>query len=138
MRFKNGLNESPNHPSLTRNLGGCGMIYDLPDEVLEGLKQARRADLQRKNRLRVHVGDNIYSILRLWDGGFALDADTAPHIRGFVDIYDGARQLYQCLVMCSSIEGGERLYEFKRQTAAVDEAPVDFYRDENAPVALLN
>ncbi len=114
------------------------MIYDLPEEVLEGLRQARARDHGRKNRLRVQVGDEQFSILRLWEGGFSLDAEAAPHIRGFVDIYDGTRQLYQCLVVCSSLEGGERIYEFKRQTAALEEAPLDYYRDEDAPIALLN
>ncbi|MDA0223291.1 MAG: hypothetical protein O3C11_08275 [Proteobacteria bacterium] len=113
------------------------MIYDLPDEVRKGLEFARKRDMGRKNRLRVHVGENVHSILRLWDQGFALDAQTAPLIRGFVDIYDSGKQLYQCLVMCSSVEGGERIYEFKRQTAVVTEAPVDFWRDQNTPVGLL-
>lgn len=114
------------------------MIYDLPEEVRLGLEQARKRDFQRRNRLRVHVGEKAFTILRLWDGGFSLDAETAPYMRGFVDIYDSGKQLYQCLVVCSSVEGRERVYEFKRQTAVVDEAPVDFWRGEDAPVALLN
>ncbi|NOX73300.1 MAG: hypothetical protein GXP03_06670 [Alphaproteobacteria bacterium] len=113
------------------------MLYDLPKEILEGLRQARRRDLGRKNRLRLHVGDQVLAILRLWDGGFSMDADTAPNLRGFVDIYDGARQLYQCLIVCSSLENGERIYEFKRQTAVVDEPPKDYYVEPDAPVALL-
>jgi hypothetical protein len=113
------------------------MITDLPADVLEGLKQARRRDLGRRNRLRIHMGDEVWPIARMWDNGFALDAQTAPQLRGLVDIYDGARHLYQCLIVCSVIEGDERLFEFKRQTPVSDEAPVDFWRDENAPVALL-
>lgn len=114
------------------------MIYGLPDDVRAGLELARRQDYRRKNRLRVHVGEDILPVLRLWGSGFSLDAGDAPHIRGFVDIFDGGRHLYQCLVICSSIEGGERVYEFKRQTAVVDEPPVDFVRPDDAPVALLS
>jgi hypothetical protein len=114
------------------------MIYDLPEEIRQGLARARSQAERQRNRLRVHVGDDVHTILRLWKDGFSLDAEAAPHIRGFVDIYDGARQLYQCLVMCSSVEAGERIYEFKRQTAVVDQAPLDYYRDEDQPVALLN
>ncbi len=113
------------------------MIYSLPEEILEGLRQARTRDLGRKNRLRIHVGEQVYPILRLWDGGFSLDAETAPHLRGFIDIYDGTRQLYQCLVICSSLEGGERIYEFKRQTIARRRAPVDYYKHPQTPVAYL-
>lgn len=113
------------------------MIYNLPDDVLAGLKAARRRDLRHKNRLRVHVGDDVYPILRLWRTGFSMDGDTAPQMRGFIDIYDGARPLYQCLVICSSLEGDERIFEFKRQTAVVDEPPRDYYQDPDKPVALL-
>jgi len=113
------------------------MITELPDEVRLGLERARKRDLQQKNRLMVHVGDDAYRVLKLWDDGFALDAETAPHIRGLVDIFDGARHLYQCLVMCSEIEAGERQYTFKRQTSVQEVPPVDYVRDREAPVALL-
>lgn len=113
------------------------MLYDLPKEILEGLRQARKRDLERKNRLRLHVGDDVYPILRLWDGGFSMDAENAPNLRGFVDIYDGSRHLYQCLIVCSSLENGERIYDFKRQTAVVDAPAKDYFAEPDAPVALL-
>lgn len=113
------------------------MLYDLPKEILEGLRQARKRDLGRKNRLRLHVGDDVLPVLRLWEGGFSLDAETAPNLRGFVDIFDGAKHLYQCLIVCSSLENGERIYDFKRQTTVVDTPPKDYFVEPDAPVALL-
>lgn len=109
----------------------------LPKEVREGLEAARKADLRRKSRLRVHAGDEIFPVLRFWQSGFSLDADTAPHLRGLVDLYNGGVHLYQCLIVASEEENGEMKFEFKRSTEAVDKAPLDYYREENAPVALL-
>jgi hypothetical protein len=109
----------------------------LSKEVQAGLDLARRVALRRKSRLRVHAGEDIHPILRFWEGGFALDAEHAPHLRGLVDIFDGARHIYQCLIVASSEENGEMIYEFKRSTAAVDAAPLDFWREENAPIALI-
>lgn len=109
----------------------------LPKEVREGLEKARKRDLRKKNRLRVRVGEDVYPVLRFWENGFALDADEAPHLRGLVDIHDGGRHLYQALIVASAKEDGELCFEFKRATAAADKAPLDFYRDENAPIALL-
>ena len=109
----------------------------LPKEVREGLELARKRALQKKSRLRVHTDDEVYPVLRFWEDGFSLDAEDAPHLRGLVDLYDGARHLYQCLIVASSEEAGEMVYEFKWHTEAVDKPPLDFYRDENAPVALL-
>jgi hypothetical protein len=109
----------------------------LPKEVREGLELARKRGLLAKSRLRVHADDKVYPVLRFRDDGFVLDAENAPHLRGLVDIYDGARHLYQCLIVASEEEAGEMNYEFKWHTEALDRPPLDFYRDENAPVALL-
>ena len=109
----------------------------LPKEVREGLEQARKRALKQKSRLRVSDGDAVFPVLRFWDTGFALDAADAPHLRGLVDIYDGARHLYQCLIVATEEQGGEMIYDFKWHTAAVDKAPLDFIREENAPVALI-
>ena len=110
----------------------------LPKEVREGLELARKAALLKKSRLRIRVGEDTFSVLKFWETGFSLDADNAPQLRGLVDLFDGARHLYQCLIVASEEEGGQMVYEFKRATAAVDKAPLDFVREENAPVALLN
>jgi hypothetical protein len=113
------------------------MLEYLPEEVRAGLAAARKADLRKKSRLRVHVGDKIYPVLRYWETGFALDAEHGHHFRGLVDIYDGARHLYQCLVVACDEDNGELVFEFKRSTVAADKAPLDYVRDENAPIALL-
>jgi hypothetical protein len=110
----------------------------LPKEVREGLELARKHSLKKNSRLRVHIGDQVIEVLRYWESGFSLDADEAPHLRGLVDLYDGARHLYQCLIVASQEESGQMVYEFKRSTAVVDKPALDFYRDEEAPVALLN
>ncbi len=109
----------------------------LPKEVREGLEAARKAALRRRSRLRVMAGETGHPVLRFWEDGFALDAADAPHLRGLVDLFNGGVHLYQCLIVASSEENGEMIYEFKRATEAVDKAPLDFYRDENAPIALL-
>jgi len=109
----------------------------LPESVRKGLEDARVAMLRRSSRLCIHDGDRIHRVLRLWDGGFALDARDAPRLRGFVDLYDGPRHLYQCLIVASHAEQGEMIYDHKWSTAVLDRAPVDFVRTEDAPVALI-
>ena len=87
--------------------------------------------------MRVEIGDHYVPVLRLWDTGFAVDVADATHLRGLVDFYDGPRHLYQALIVTSSEEAGERRFEFKRNTAAADKAPLDFERDVPPPIALL-
>lgn len=110
----------------------------LPKEVREGLEAARKAHLKRKNRMRVRVDRRVFQVLRVWDNGFSLDATEAPRLRGLVDLYNGERHVSQCLIVASAEEAGEMRYEFKRRTAAVDRAPLDFVQDDLAPVELLN
>lgn len=108
----------------------------LPEAVRKGLEEARVALMRRSSRLCVHDGDEVFRVLRLWDGGFAMDRD-APPLRGFVDLYDGPRHIYQCLVISSEEEGEERHYEFKWNRPVSDRPALDFVQDEFVPAALL-
>ena len=113
------------------------MLEFLPKEVREGLESARRRDQKRKSRLRVQLGEAVFPLLRLWDEGFALDAGRASRLRGLVDVYDGARHICQCLIVASTVENGELICEFKRSTPTRELPPLDFWKDENAPVGYL-
>lgn len=113
------------------------MLEFLPKEVREGLEVARQRDARRKSRLRVQVGEAVYPVLRLWEDGMALDAGLAPHLRGLVDVYDGSRHIFQCLIVASTAENGELVCGFKRSTPVTDRAALDFWKDENAPVGFL-
>ncbi len=113
------------------------MTTYVPKAVQDGMEAARMAALKKSSRLRVAVDGAVHPVLRLWKDGFSVEAETAPQLRGLVDLYDGANHLYQCLIVASEEEVGEMRYEFKRSTAASDSAPLDFYRAPDAPVALL-
>lgn len=106
-------------------------------EVRAGLEAARLAALRKASRLRVLTDAGFQPVLRLWRDGFAVEAATVPPLRGLVDLYDGGRHLYQCLVVASGLEAGEMRYEFKRNTIADDHVPLDFCREPEAPVGLL-
>ncbi|MEP2640382.1 hypothetical protein [Roseobacter sp.] len=105
-------------------------------EIQAGLDQARIAALKKASRLRVTVDGTVHPVLRLWKTGFALESD-APSLRGLVDLYDGAIHIFQCLIITSYDEDGERRYEFKRATAVSDAPAVDFEKREGAPVGLI-
>lgn len=113
------------------------MLEFLPQDIRDGLDAARKREAKRKSRLRVQVGEAVFPILRFWHDGFALDASLAPGLRGLVDVYDGDRHIFQCLIVASTLENGDLVCDFKRSTAVTDHAPLDFWRDENTPVALL-
>ncbi|MGR3760813.1 hypothetical protein ACUXV3_11880 [Roseobacteraceae bacterium NS-SX3] len=113
------------------------MTTFVPDAVQKALDAARVEGLKKRSRLRVLAGDLQIPVLRMWKNGFSVEEAVAPQLRGLVDLYDGARQLSQCLIVASEAEGGEMRYEYKRATPAADKAPLDFYRDPGAPVALI-
>jgi hypothetical protein len=109
----------------------------LSKEVRDGLAAARKAQLAKRSRLRVVVGDEAYPILKFSAQSFAVDGDDAPQLRGLVDIYDGARHLYQALIVASDFDGTHMNFEFKRNTVAASGPAVDFEIDEAAPAGLL-
>ena len=77
------------------------MLEFLPKEIVEGLAMARTREAARKSRLRVQVGEAVFPVLRFWHDGFALDAATTPKLRGLVDVYDGGRHVFKCLIVAS-------------------------------------
>ncbi|MFK7869669.1 MAG: hypothetical protein AB8B58_10560 [Roseobacter sp.] len=105
-------------------------------EIQAGLDSARIQAQKRKSRLRIRVDGATQPVLRLWKSGFSVEA-SAPALRGFVDVYDGETHLFQCLIVTSADEAGERQYEFKRATAIADRAALDFELPEHSPVALI-
>lgn len=109
----------------------------LPRDLRLALEEARKLTERRRSRMRIHAGDAIYPVLRYWGHGFSIDAASVSHMRGLVDLYDGSRHLKTCLVIASEVEEGELICSMKRATEASDRAPLDFARDENAPVAYL-
>ena len=113
------------------------MTTFLPKEVAEGLEFARKYRLRKKSRLRIRVGLETLTVLKYWGDGFSIDLDDAPQLRGLVDLYDGGKHLYQCLIVASEEDAGEMKYEFKRNTRAEDQAPLDFEQASDAPVALI-
>jgi hypothetical protein len=45
--------------------------------------------------------------------------------------------VFQCLIITSTNENGELICDFKRSTPIRDRAPLDYWRDENAPAGYL-
>lgn len=113
------------------------MTEYLTKELHEDIAQARKMAAKKNTRLRVHVGDTSYPVLRTWNDGFALDAANAPHMRGLVDLYEGAHHVAQCLVITSQEDAGEMRYEYKRSSPANATAPLDFATRPEAPRALI-
>ena len=113
------------------------MLEFLPKEVRDGLEAARKRDSRRQSRLRVQVGETVFPVLRLSDDEMQLDASLTPRLRGLVDLFDGARHIAQCLIVASTQENGVLVCEFKRATDVTKGPALDYWRDENAPVALL-
>lgn len=110
----------------------------VPDAVQEGLDSARIKRMKSASRLRIQTPDGYFRVLRLWDNGFSVAAKDAPHLRGYVDLYEGPTQLFQCLIVASREEGGEMQYDFKRITAVSHGPARDFVTDVDRPIALIS
>lgn len=109
----------------------------LPAAVREGLALARKASLHRIDRLCLHDGENVYRIRRFWADGLAISAEHGDKLRGRVEIYDGARHVYQCLIVNGQHDGDECVFAFKWLHPVAERPALDFERAEPAPAGLL-
>lgn len=108
----------------------------LPKEVLTALHAGPVARRAKRNRLVVEAGGKRHPVLRLWDTGFSVSADT-PRLRGTVDLFDAAHHLKRCLILAASEENGVLQYEFKRTSAGSATQPLDYVRKTEAPACYL-
>lgn len=113
------------------------MTTFLTQEMKDALAMAQRATQRKKSRLRVEDDGRSFAVLRLWENGFALDADDRANLRGHVNLFDGARHVMQCLIVASEEFEGERRFEFKRSTVVSDTPALDFAPEQGAPVGLI-
>jgi len=104
--FRDSALYDPQTPHVQGTAKGFAAVIEfIPKDVVDDLARARLAKLTKKTRLRVQAGDMRVPLLRLTATHFAIDRAQAPRLRGLVDIYDGARHLYQALVVATSFEG---------------------------------
>lgn len=106
-------------------------------EIQAGLDAARLQSMRKASRIRLNLDGRILPVLRLRKNGFSIAAEDAPNLRGLVDLYDGAKHLFQCLIVAGDEEDGEMHYEFKRATAVSTTVPLDFEKRADAPVGLI-
>lgn len=109
----------------------------LSSDILSGLSKARAKPKDRRNRLRLRVGDEEFRVIEAWKGGFSVARKDCPNLRGFVELFDGSRHLASCLVICAQQDADVMRYEYKRVTRAADETPKDFVVDIAAPAGLI-
>lgn len=113
------------------------MTTYVPVDVQAAMDAARVRKLKQSSKLRIETKDGYFRVLRLWDTGFSVASEDAPHLRGFVDLYEGSLHLFQCLIIASEEEGGEMRYEFKRMTAVARTPPKDFVAEMDTPAGLI-
>lgn len=113
------------------------MIDFLPKEVQDGLDAARKASLRRNDRLCIHDGDEVFRVRRFWTDGVSIDAKHGDKLRGRVEIYDGARHVYQCLIENGRTEGHECVFDFKWLNPVADRPAADFVLPDVVPAGLI-
>jgi hypothetical protein len=107
------------------------MLEHLPEEIRVALAAAQRREAgalrgREASRLSLHVGGRVHPILRIWEGGLALPAEAGGRLRGRVDVHDGSRHLFHCLITALREEAGEVICAIKHATPASDTPPRDY------------
>ena len=102
----------------------------LPKSVRDELASAQKARAKKVSRLKVRAGDQEFTILRDWPGGFALDADDVSTLPGRVDLFRGDHHLCEALIVTASEAEGERQFEYKWSTPAGHAPAADYVRED--------
>ena len=109
----------------------------LPPELQQDLRAAQSQQRQSKARFRLVWDGTDHKVTRLWETGFALDAQEAPKLRGHIDIYEGPRLILRGLIVAAEQVGDEVFFEYKRVSNRHDAPPADFVATRDGPAGLL-
>ncbi len=96
------------------------METEIPTEIVSALDAEGRRQQRRKSRYRVALGEHRLPVLELTPRGFLIEADEPPHLRGFVEIFEGDTRVACRLAVCAAARDGVVVYEFKRESPGAD------------------
>lgn len=101
----------------------------LPGQVLSELERGRRTGRRKRTRHLVVAGTRQHPIVELSEGGFVIEADGLPHLRGYVEIMRGDERISRRLAQFAWARDGLVGYEFKHDANAREVAS-DYERQE--------
>ncbi len=102
------------------------MEMEIRPEIVSALDAEGRRLQRRGSRYRVGLGDRRLPVLELTKRGFTIEADRPPHLRGFVEIFEGDTRVACRLAVCAAARDGVVAYEFKRESPGAGErVPAD-------------
>lgn len=101
----------------------------LPGQVLSELEHGRRKARRGRRRHLVVAGPRRHPVVELSEGGFVIEADDLPHLRGYVDILRGEERIARRLAQFAWARDGLVGYEFKLDAGA-REVAADYAREE--------
>ena len=100
------------------------------NEVADGIvceARARRPVAGRKRAaLSLQVGARRFAILDMDSRGCVIDGRVSAVLRGHAAIFEGDRQVAQCMIVADAADGGEQRIWFKRRSPVRTEPPADF------------
>lgn len=99
----------------------------LPGQVLSEFVNGRQPERRPRTRYLVVAGRRQHRVVELSQGGFVIEADELPHLRGYVDIMLGEERVAHRLAQFAWARGGLVGYEFKLDAGA-REAAADYER----------
>lgn len=103
----------------------------LPLDIASAFATGRMKARTRRTGLVAQSGEAQYPVIEISQDGLVIEAETTPHLHGFLDICMGDDLVGRHLVVLAWARDGLVGYEFKR--CEIDaEVPADYEKPEHA------
>ena len=84
------------------------------------------------------ISDNReIKILSIGEKNFLVDREDADGLRGLVSVFEGTKQIFDCLIVRSENYGAAACFEYKRKTRTDNKPAKDFVIDPDHPIGNL-
>ncbi len=76
-------------------------------------------------------------ILSIGEENFLVEREDASGLRGLVSVFEGSKQIFDCLIIRSENFGPAACFEYKRKTKTDNKPAKDFVLDPDHPIGSL-
>ena len=109
----------------------------IQDKIIREIEIDWLKKKRKTSRYNLKSDNKEIKILSIGEKNFLVDKEDSDGLRGSVSVFEGSKQIFDCLIFRSEDFGEAACFEYKRKTKTDNKPPKDFVLDPDHPIGSL-
>ena len=109
----------------------------IQDKIIREIEIDWLKKKRKTSRYNLRSDNKEIKILSIGEKNFLVDKEDSDGLRGSVSVFEGSKQIFDCLIFRSEDFGAAACFEYKRKTKTDNKPPKDFVLDPDHPIGSL-